>query len=156
MNNSMRRLEPFAPTILRVVAGITFALHGWGKLGNPAGFAGFVGSLGFPAPTLFAWLVILLELVGGILLIVGFGTRWLGLLFAIEMLVTTILVKSRVGFIAPQGQPGVGFELDLMLLAASLALAILGSGQLSVEWNLLRKEAVQWQQARQGTSAPTD
>ena len=156
MNSSVNRIESYAPTILRIVTGVTFTMHGYAKLGNPAGFAGFVGSLGFPAPTIFAWLVILLELVGGILLVVGFGTRWLGLLFAIEMAITTLLVKSRVGFIAAQGQPGVGFELDLMLLAAGLTLAILGSGQLSVEMNLLRKGAAQWQQSRQDMRAPTD
>jgi uncharacterized membrane protein YphA (DoxX/SURF4 family) len=156
MNASVNKLESYAPTILRIVTGITFALHGWAKLGNPAGFAGFVGSLGFPAPTTVAWLVILLEFVGGLLLIVGFGTRWLGVLFAIEMLVTTMMVKSRIGFIAAQGQPGVGFELDLMLLAAGLTLAILGSGQLSVETNLLRKGSAQWKEARQGVRSPTD
>jgi putative oxidoreductase len=133
----MDRLVDFAPTLLRVMAGITFFLHGWAKIGNPAGFAGFVGSLGFPLPNLFAWIVILLETLGGLLLIIGLGVRPVSLLLAFEMLITTIVVKSRVGFIAPGGQPGVGAELDLMLLAASLSLAILGAGALSVERSLL-------------------
>jgi putative oxidoreductase len=91
------RLEDYAPTILRVMAGITFLLHGWPKLGNPAGFIGFVGSLGFPLPALFGWLVILLEIAGGLLLIIGLAVRPVSLLLAIEMVFTTVLVKSGIG-----------------------------------------------------------
>ena len=137
MNTLMERLEGYAPTLLRIMAGVVFFFHGWSKLQNPDGFIGFVGSLGFPVPVLFGWLVILLETLGGLLLIVGLGVRWVGLLLAVEMIFTTLLVKSRVGLIAPSGQPGVGAEIDLMLLAVSLSLVILGAGELSIEQNLL-------------------
>jgi putative oxidoreductase len=133
----MDPLLPYAPTILRIMAGITFLWYGVSKLGNPAGFIGFVGSLGFPIPVLFGWLVILLEIVGGLLLIVGLATRWMGLFLAVLMLFTTLLVKVNAGFI---GSQGAGAELDLNLLAMSLALAILGPGALSVETNLLKRE----------------
>jgi len=139
---TMVRLEEYAPTLLRVVAGIIFFAHGFSKFQNPAGFIGFVGQLGFPASAIFGWIVILLETVGGLLLILGFGTRWVSLALAVEMLITTLLVKSSIGLIAPQGQPGVGAELDLMLLATALALAILGSGQLSIDRNILGRERV--------------
>lgn len=132
MNSLSERLEGYAPTLLRVMAGITFFLHGWAKLQNPQGFIGFVGSLGFPVPVFFGWLVILLETVGGLLLVLGLGVRGVGLLLAVEMVFTTWLVKSGIGFIAPSDAPGVGAELDLMLLATSLALFILGAGELSV------------------------
>ena len=133
----MHPLLPYAPTILRIMAGITFLWYGVSKLGNPAGFIGFVGSLGFPIPVLFGWLVILLEIVGGLLLIVGLATRWMGLFLAVLMLFTTLLVKVNAGFI---GSQGAGAELDMNLLAMSLALAILGPGALSVETNLLKRE----------------
>ena len=133
MRTLTERLEGYAPTLLRVMAGITFFFHGWSKLQNPNGFIGFVGSLGFPIPVFFGWLVILLESVGGLLLILGLGVRWVSLLLAVEMVFTTLLVKSRIGLIAPSGQPGVGAEIDLMLLAAMLALFILGAGELSLE-----------------------
>jgi putative oxidoreductase len=120
------------------MVGIVFALHGWAKLQNPAGFIGFVGSLGIPAPALFGWLVILLESVGGLLLILGLGTRLVTLALTVEMLVTTLLVKSRIGFIAPQGG-GAGAELDLLLLAASITLLILGAGALSVDESVFER-----------------
>jgi putative oxidoreductase len=133
-------LAPYAVTILRVLVGVTFLLHGFPKIANIGGFAGFLTSLGVPAPGLFAFLVVALEVGGGLLLILGLATRWVSLLFVIQMLVTTLLVKlPSAGFIAPQGG-GAGAELDLLLLAAALILLTHGSGPLSIERNVLKRE----------------
>jgi putative oxidoreductase len=133
-------LAPYAHTILRVLVGIIFLLHGLPKLQGLAGFTGFLTSLGVPAPGVFAFLVTALEVGGGLLLILGLATRWVSLLFVIEMLVTTLLVKlPNAGFIAPQGG-GSGAELDLLLLAAALILLTQGSGPLSIERNVLKRE----------------
>jgi putative oxidoreductase len=133
-------LAPYAVTILRVLVGVTFLLHGFPKIANIGGFAGFLTSLGVPAPGLFAFLVVALEVGGGLLLILGLATRWVSLLFVIQMLVTTLLVKlPSAGFIAPQGG-GAGAELDLLLLAAALILLTQGSGPLSIERNVLKRE----------------
>jgi putative oxidoreductase len=138
LKRTFEPFAPYAPTLLRLVVGIVFFLHGWAKLQNPAGFIGFVGSLGFPVPVFFGWLVILLELAGGLLLILGLATRPVALALAVEMLITTLLVKSRVGIIAPQGG-GAGAELDLVLLAASAALMILGAGALSLDETVIER-----------------
>lgn len=124
-------LSGFAPTILRVIIGIIFTAHGWDKLqGDPSNFAGFLTTLNVPAPEIMAWLVTLLELVGGILLILGALTRLVALLFVLLMISSTLLVKVDVGLIGAQG---AGAELDLALLAGVLALALLGAGKLSVD-----------------------
>jgi putative oxidoreductase len=133
-------LAPYTVTILRILVGVIFLLHGLPKLQGMAGFAGFLTSLGVPAPGVFAFLVTALEVGGGLLLILGLATRWVSLLFAIQMLVTTLLVKlPNAGFIAPQGG-GSGAELDLLLLAAALILLTQGSGPLSIERNVLKRE----------------
>jgi len=132
-------LVPYAPLILRVVAGVTFAVYGWNKLQNPAGFEAFVTGLGFPAPAILAWFVLVLEFVGGAALIVGFLVRPIALLFAIEMIVTSIAVKLDLGF-APQGATGI--ELDLVLLGVALALVVLGPGRASVDEDVLHREFV--------------
>lgn len=133
-------LAPYAVTILRILVGVIFLLHGIPKLGGIGGFTGFLTSLGVPAPGLFAIIVIALEVGGGLLLILGLATRWVSLLFAIQMVVTTLLVKlPNAGFIAPQGG-GAGAELDLLLLAAALILLTQGPGPLSIERNVLRRE----------------
>ncbi len=125
--------------ILRLAMGIVFFAHGWPKI-NPnspfkgvAGFAGFLKQMGIPLPGFFAWVVALLETVGAILLVVGLGTRILALLFAIDMLVATLVAKirfMRVPFIAQQT---TGWELDFMLLAASLALLFSGAGSIALD-----------------------
>ena len=134
-------LAPYAVTVLRVLVGITFLLTGLSKTQNFAGFMGFVGSLGFPVPVVFAAIVVALEVLGGLLLIVGLGTRWVSALYMVEMLITTLLVKMpNVGFIAAQGKPGVGAELDLLLLAGAFILLTHGSSRLSIEHDLLKRE----------------
>jgi len=111
------------------------------KIQNFAGFTGFVASLGFPIPVVFAAIVVALEVIGGLLLIVGLCTRWISALYMVEMLVTTLLVKMpNLGFIAPQGKPGVGAELDLLLLAGAFILLTHGSSRLSIEHDVLKRE----------------
>jgi putative oxidoreductase len=135
-------LAPYTLTILRVLVGITFLLHGLPKFGdNLVGFTGFVASLGVPAPGFFAIVVAVLEVGGGLLLIAGLAVRWVSLLFVIEMLVATLLFKlPNLGFIAPPNAPTAGAELDLLLLVSALVLFAHGPGPLSVERDILKRE----------------
>lgn len=132
-------LVPLAPAILRIGAGVVFFVYGWNKLQNPAGWQDMLTGLGFPAPVILAWFVLLLELLGGAALIVGLLVRPIALLFAIEMIVSSVTVKLDLGF-APQGATGI--ELDLALLAAALALVILGPGRPSIDRDVLRREII--------------
>lgn len=137
MGRGMARLgvaAGVALVVLRGIVGVVMAYHGYQKLtGGVPGFAQFVGSLGVPLATPVAYLVTFLELGGGILLILGLLTRLWASLIAIEMVFTTILVKLDVGLIAPSGAGIPGAELDLMILAACLALLVLGPGPLSLD-----------------------
>lgn len=133
-------LAPYALAALRILVGIVFVAHGYPKLGSFQGFAGYVASLGVPLPQVAAAIVILLEVVGGLGLILGFGTRWIALALAIEMLVTTLLVKlPSLGFVAPFDKPGAGAELDLLLMASCLVLWSTGAPALSLERAVLRR-----------------
>ncbi len=124
----------FAPLILRVMAGIVMAAHGWQKLqGGPANFGSqALANLGVPLPVFMGYVVTFVEFIGGILLIVGLISRVAALILAIEMVFTTLLVKINVGFIAPPGS-GAGAELDLILLAAFLTILLVGPGRLSLD-----------------------
>ena len=129
------QLAGFAPLILRVMAGIIMAVHGWQKLTEvgPANFGRqALANLGVPLPVFMGYVVTLAELIGGILLIVGLLSRLAALILAIEMVFTTLLVKINVGFIAPPGS-GSGAELDLILLAAFLTILLVGPGRLSLD-----------------------
>jgi putative oxidoreductase len=120
--------------VLRVALGATFIVHGYPKLfpNGPAGFAGFLQSLGFPIPMILAWIVSIVEFAGGIAMILGLFVRYVGALLVIEMTVTTIRVKMAggTGFV---GARGAGWELDALLWAMALALVLLGAGPFSLD-----------------------
>jgi putative oxidoreductase len=110
-----------AATLLRVVLGVTFLIHGAAKFqGGIANTAGFFESLGLPGFT--AYIVALIELVGGLAMVLGVGTRIISILFAIVLAVAIVKVKLAGGFLG-NGQMA-GYELDLALLAVSIFLAI--------------------------------
>ena len=110
-----------AATILRLVLGATFLIHGAAKFqGGIENTVGFLESLGFPGFT--AYIVALIELVGGLAMLLGVGTRVVSILFAIVLAVAVVKVKLAGGFLG-NGQMA-GFELDLALLAMSVFLAI--------------------------------
>ncbi len=100
----------------------------------------FFSQLGIPFPGFFAVIVSLVEFFGGIALILGILSRWVGLLIAINMIGATLFAKLKVGLIAPFDKPGVGFELDLALFGCALAILVFGPGAISVELGLLKKE----------------
>ena len=133
--NSLLKASPeryeLALTLVRIVIGITFFAHGWQKLfvnGIP-GVTGFFGSLGIPAAGFFAIVVTLLEVIGGLALILGLGTRIAAALLAINMLVALVLVHLPNGFFVSNG----GVELVLLLLVASVSLVLSGAGAYSVD-----------------------
>jgi putative oxidoreductase len=84
-------------------------------------------------PATLALPVGLLEVVGGIALIMGILTRIASILLMIEMIGSTIVAKLPKGFVG-------GYELDLLLMALSISLILTGPGRLSIEWNILKRE----------------
>lgn len=126
----MNRWREYAPLVLRLVTGLVFFMHGWQKLetGVP-GITGFMASLGFPIPAVFAVLLIAAELVGGAFLILGVFTRLSAKVLAVVALVGLITVHLPNGFFANEG----GYEFILLLLAACVSLAFSGAGRFSLD-----------------------
>lgn len=123
-------MKDWGLTVLRIVVGVVFLMHGWQKLfdlGIP-GVAGFFGDLGVPAPLLAATGVSVLEAVGGAALIAGLLTRPLAALLVMNMLGAALLVHAPNGFFLPNG-----VEFVLLLGASSAALAISGPGVFAID-----------------------
>jgi putative oxidoreductase len=123
-------LQWFGLTVLRVVVGIVFLVHGYQKLFKFGfhGVAGMFGHMGIPLPAFFAVVVTLVEFVGGFLLIAGVATRVAAALIAIEMAVAVLVVHLKNGFFNPGG-----IEFPLTLLAAAICLTIAGGGAFSLK-----------------------
>ena len=85
--------------VLRVILGLTFFIHGLSKfqggIGNTASFFESLGILGS-----LAYVVAVIELIGGIMLILGIGTRIVSVLFAVIMLAAIFTVKLQQDFLA--------------------------------------------------------
>jgi putative oxidoreductase len=129
MNQS--RLTTTAITTLRIVLGFLFAAHGWQKF-NEWTIAGTQASfvkMGVPAAEIAAPAVAVLELAGGIALILGILTRVVAALLALNMLGALFLIHAPAGVFAANG----GYELVLLLAAGAFALALTGAGRASVD-----------------------
>ena len=116
--------------IIRLVLGIVMVAHGAQKLFTfgHAGVAGGFAQAGLPAPAIAAALIIAVELGGGILMLAGLFTRFVGAAFAFAMLVAAVKVHLPNGFFMP-----TGYEFTLTLGAIALGLALTGAGRYSAD-----------------------
>jgi len=126
--------EPFARSALRIVAGFTFSLHGFQKI---LGFFGGMGGHGATAP-LFSllWTAGMLEMVGGLLLILGLCTRPVAFVLAGEMAFAYFRMHLPRGLWPIQN----GGELAVLYCFVFLYLCTAGPGPLSLD-RLFRKSA---------------
>jgi putative oxidoreductase len=143
----MRR-NGWALVPLRLVVGFGFAAHGYAKLARgPESFAAILHVMGIPAPGLMAWATSLLEFLGGTSVMLGAFVLPLSLPLTVVMLTAMFGVHLRYGFSSIRLQAfsasgavfgPVGYELNLLYVAALLVLALCGPSPLSVDrwlWN---------------------
>lgn len=119
--------------LLRLVAGVTLAVHGWPKIQAPLKNVGMVESLGFVPGVLWSPLLAGTEFFGGILIAIGLFTR------PAAVGATIVLCVTAYFHWIVQGQGFGGAEKSLLWLAITLFFAIRGGGSLSVD-GMIRKE----------------
>jgi putative oxidoreductase len=134
---SPSRLSALLP--LRLVVGAGFMVHGLAKLSRgPAGFGRLLHLLGVPAPVATAWLVTLLEVFGGLAIVLGVAVTLVSIPLICTLLVAIVKVHFRYGFSAVNtigltpsgpvfGPPG--YEVAVLYIAALVALARRPKGQ---------------------------
>lgn len=143
------RLGRWAPVPLRLIVGYGFMEHGFAKLTKgPDVFASILHTLGVPSPHWMAWATILIELFGGLAVLLGAFVVWVSLPIAAVLIVAIFTVHLPYGFSSIKlmavtaagarfGPPG--YECDLLYLACLAALVLGGSGPLSVDGLIRRR-----------------
>lgn len=121
----MQNYNKYVPILLRLALGAVFIFHGYGKITGIEGTIGFFDKVGIPVAGFSAWLVAIVEFLGGILVLVGFFTRISAGLIAIVMAVAMLTVKFSQGFVG-------GWEFDFVLFMIAISLVILGDGEYSI------------------------
>lgn len=121
--------------IMRVVLGLIFVMHGAQKMfglfgGHPFNESAQFMTTSFGIPLPLAYLSIVAELVGGIMLILGIFARFAALAIFVDMVVAVALVHFKNGFFM-SGGPGLGYEYNIALLALCLGVIMCGPGALA-------------------------
>jgi putative oxidoreductase len=122
---------PIAATVVRIVVGIMFLVHVSAKFkaGAAAVAANTLAKNGIEPALMWAYIIMFLELVGGICLILGLFTRFFAAALAIEMLIALLFVHLSKGYSASAG----GYEYVLLIGAVCFIIAIRGGGIYSID-----------------------
>jgi putative oxidoreductase len=119
--------------LLRIIPGFLMAyLHGLAKLPPGEKLISGIAAMGFPLPTVFAWLVVAAELVGAGFIILGLYTRFSSFALAVTMAVAAFVVHAQDALERK--------ELALVYLAISLCLVFTGAGDWSLD-KIVRKKS---------------
>lgn len=128
---------------LRLALGYGFFEHGYAKLARgPENFVGILHAMGLPYPELLGWSTVIVEMLGGAMLLLGAFVTLAAIPMAIVLLVAIFTVHLPNGFSSIKllsfdasgahfGQPG--YETDLLYLAGLFAVCIGGAGPLSID-----------------------
>jgi putative oxidoreductase len=141
------RWRRWVPVPIRMIIGMGFMVHGWAKWSRgPAAFAELLKQVDVPLPLANAWLVTLLEIFGGLAVLMGAFVVVASIPLILSMLGAMFTVNIHYGFSAvntigltpegPQFGPP-GYEINLLYIAVLVALILGGAGPLSIDF--LRK-----------------
>ena len=118
----------------RVLLGLLFAYFGYMKMMNIGGTEQYFTKWGFPMPQVTAWVAVLFELVGGLMIIVGWKTRWAAWALAVYVVIATFVAHRFWTYEAAQAFNQTShFFKNLCIIGGMLLLAASGPGRYSID-----------------------
>lgn len=124
------RLQPLALVMMRVALGVIMVAHGYHKVfGGLRQFSHMVGNMGLP--WWMGYVAAFTELLGGLMILVGFFTTPAAFALCLDMVVAIWKVHWRNGLIGAPDHPG--FEFPLAIAALAFALIFFGAGPISID-----------------------
>jgi len=127
-------VKTYGPLGGRILLALIFVTSGWGKLMGFEATAGYIASKGLPLPQLGAAIAIVIELVGGLMLIVGWQTRWAAAAIFLFLIPTTVIFHAYWAVDAAQmGAQRIQFMKNLCIMGGMLYVMAFGAGPLSLD-----------------------
>lgn len=118
----------------RILMAWLFIPAGWGKIAGFAGAVGYATSAGLPMPQVGVAIGLAIELLGGIMILVGFRTRWAALALALFTLVAAFFFHNY--WAMPEAQrmgQQINFDKNVAITGGLLVLAAFGAGAFSLD-----------------------
>lgn len=112
--------------VLRIVVGLIMVRHGWPKLKNLKSTGAWFEGVGFKPGIFWAAVAGLIELVGGLALVLGLLTQLAAFFIALEFLVVLLKFRKKTMF-------SQAVEIDWLIFAAALIIVTLGGGAISFD-----------------------
>jgi putative oxidoreductase len=130
----MHTLQNPLALLSRLLLAALFLPAGIGKITGFAGTAGYIASVGLPMPTVAAAVAIAVEVLGGLALLIGFGTRWAALALALFTLGASFFFHNYWAMPAEQQMmQQLMFMKNIGVTGGLLALAAFGAGAFSLD-----------------------
>jgi putative oxidoreductase len=127
-------VKTYGPLAGRILLALIFVISGYNKLVGFDGTVGYIASKGLPLPQLAAAAAIAIELVGGVLLVIGWQTRWAATAIFLFMIPTTLIFHAFWAAPAANLQmETIQFMKNLCIMGGMLYVMAFGAGPLSVD-----------------------
>lgn len=134
MNVLCEMVKTYGPLAGRILLALLFVTAGWGKIGGFEGTAGYIASKGLPLPQLAAAGAIAVELIGGLLIVVGWQARWAATAIFLFLIPTTFIFHNFWAVdAAQQGMQQIQFMKNLSIMGGMLYVMAFGAGPLSLD-----------------------
>jgi len=127
-------MNPTFPLIARILIAPLFLVAGYNKLMAVAGTAGYFAKLGFPMPEIMVWVAIAIEIGGGLLLLIGWKTRWVSWLLIAFVAIATFMAHRFWAVDAAQYTNQLNaFLKNIAVIGGLLMFVAHGPGSASVD-----------------------
>ena len=134
MNALCEAVKLYGPLAGRILLALIFVTSGYGKLMAFDATAGYIASKGLPLPQLAAAGAIAVELVGGILLVIGWQARWAATAIFLFLIPTTLIFHPFwAAEVARKGMEQIQFMKNLSIMGGLLYVMAYGAGPFSLD-----------------------
>lgn len=134
MDTLCQLAKQYGPVTGRLLLAFIFIMAGLNKIGGFAGIAGYIASKGLPLSEVVAALTILVEVVGGFMLVLGWNARWAAAALAIFTVLAGIIFHNPWTAAAAQQQAEmIMFMKNLAITGGLLQIVAFGSGPFSLK-----------------------